>query len=42
MTQDNELTLMTNDEEILFQDRNELEVEIKDLFIWALGEAAVT
>ena len=34
--------IMTNDKEILAQYREELEIKIKDIFIWALGEAAVT
>ena len=33
---------MTTDTEILTQNRDELKVKIKDIFIWALGEAAVT
>ena len=41
MTQDIDLNNMTTDKEILPEFR-ELEVKIKDIFIWALGEAAVT
>ena len=33
---------MMNDKEIPSQNRDELEVKTKDVFIWALGEAAVT
>ena len=33
---------MTTDREILEQYRTELEERIKDLFIWALGESAIT
>ena len=33
---------MTTDKEMLPEFREELEVKIKDIFIWALGEAAVT
>ena len=42
MTQDINLNIMTTDKEILFEFREELEVKIKDIFTWALGEAAVT
>ena len=42
MTQDLDLNNMTTDEEILPEFRDELEIKIKDIFIWALGEAAVT
>ena len=42
MTQDIDLTNMTTDKEIIPEFREELEVKIKDTFIWALGEAAVT
>ena len=42
MTQDIDLKNMTTIEEILPEVRDELEVKIKDIFIWALGEAAVT
>ena len=33
---------MTNEKKILPEYRDELEIKIKDIFIWALGEAAVT
>ena len=42
MTQDRDLNNMTTDKEILPKFRDEMEVKIKDIFIWALGEAAVT
>ena len=42
MTQDIDLNNMTTDKEILLEFREELEIKIKDIFIWALGEAAVT
>ena len=42
MTQDIDLNNMTVDKEILPEVRDELEVKIKNIFIWALGEAAVT
>ena len=42
MTQDIDLNTMTTDKEILADYRDELEIKIKDIFIWALGEAAVT
>ena len=42
MTQNIDLNNMTTDKEILPDFREELELKIKDIFIWALGEAAVT
>ena len=33
---------MTTDTEIIEEYREELEIKIKDIFIWALGEEAVT
>ena len=42
MTQDIDLNNMTTDKENLPEFREELEVKIKNKFIWALGEAAVT
>ena len=33
---------MTTDKEIIEEYREEFEIKIKDLFIWALGEEAVT
>ena len=41
-TQDIDLTITTNDKELLAQYREELEIKIKDIFIWALDEAAVS
>ena len=42
MTQDIDLNNMTTEKEILPEFRDELEVKIKEIFIWALDEAAVT
>ena len=42
MTQNNDLNTMTTDREILENYRDDLEHRIKDLFIWALGEPAIT
>ena len=42
MTQKIDLNTMTTDKEILEEYREELEITIKDIFIWALGEEAVT
>ena len=42
MTQNIELNIMTTDSEILENYRDDLEHRIKDLFIWALGESAIT
>ena len=42
MTQKTDLNTMTTDKEILEEYREELEIKIKDIFIWALGEEAVT
>ena len=42
MTQNIDLNNMTTDKEILPEVRDELEVKIKNIFIWALGKAAVT
>ena len=42
MTQNIDLNVMTNDREILQEHRDELEHRIKDLFIWELGESAIT
>ena len=38
MTQDIDLNTMTTDKEILAEYRDELEIKIKDIFIWALGQ----
>ena len=40
--QDIDLTIMTNDKKFLAQHREELEIKIKDIFIWALVEDAAT
>ena len=42
MTQNTDLNEMTTDREILPNYRDDLEHRIKDLFIWALGESAIT
>ena len=42
MTQKIDLNRMTSVKEILEEYREELEIKMKDLFIWALGEEAVT
>ena len=42
MTKDIDLSTMTNSKEILPQNRDQLEAEIKDIFIWAIGQNANT
>ena len=42
ITQKIDLNRMTTDKEILEEYREELGIKIKDIFIWALGEEAVT
>ena len=42
MTQNIDLNIMTTDREILEQNPIEFEKRNKDLFIWALGESAIT
>ena len=42
MTQNIELKTITTDREFLEQYRADLDNRIKDLFIWALGESAIT
>ena len=42
MTQNIDLNIMTTDSETLQNYRDDLEHRIKDLFIWALGESAIT
>ena len=42
MTQKIDLNRMTTDKEIIEDYKEELEIKIKDIFIWALGEEAVT
>ena len=41
-TQNIDLNIMTTDRERLERYRDELEQRIKDLFLWALGESAIT
>ena len=42
MTKDLDLSKMTNSKEILPQYRDQLETEIKDIFLWAIGQNALT
>ena len=42
MTKDIDLSTMTNTKEILPQYREQLELEIKDTFLWAFGQSAMT
>ena len=42
MTKDIDLSTMTNSKEILPHNRDQLETDIKDLFIWAIGQNAIT
>ena len=42
MTKDLDLSKMTNNKEILPQYRDQLETEIKDIFLWAIGQNATT
>ena len=42
MTKDIDLSIMTNSKEILPQYREQLELEIKDTFLWAIGQSAST
>ena len=42
MTKDLDLSTVTNSKEILPQYRNQLEAEIKDIFLWAIGQNAIT
>ena len=42
MTKDIDLSTMTNSKEILPQNREQLELEIKDTFLWAIGQSALT
>ena len=42
MTRDLDLSKMTNSKEVLLQYRDQLEEEIKDVFIWAIGQSALT
>ena len=42
MTKDLDLSTITNSKEILPQYRDQLEAEIKDIFLWAFGQNAIT
>ena len=42
MTKDIDLSIMTNNKEILPQFRDQLELEKKDIFLWAIGQTAIT
>ena len=42
MTKEIDLSTMTNNKEILPQFRDQLELEIKDKFLWAIGQTAIT
>ena len=42
MTEDLDLPKMTNNKEILPQYRDQLEAEIKNIFLWAIGQNAIT
>ena len=42
MTRELDLSKMTNSKEVLPQYRDQLEEEIKDVFIWAIGQSALT
>ena len=42
LTKENDLSTMTNNKKILTQYRDQLETEIKDIFIWAIGQNAIT
>ena len=42
MTKDIDLSTMTNSKEILPQYREQLEMDIKDTFLWAIGQIALT
>ena len=42
MTKDLDLSKMTNHKKILPQYRDQLETEVKDIFLWAIGQNAIT
>ena len=42
MTKDIDLSTMTNHKEILLHFRDQLELEIKDIFLWKIGQTAIT
>ena len=42
MTKDLDLSTMTNNKEILPQNRYQLDTVMKDIFLWAIGQSAIT
>ena len=42
MTEEIDLSIMTTNKEILPQFRDQLELEIKDIFFWAIGQTEIT
>ena len=42
MPKDIDLSIMTNSKEILPKYQEQLELEIKDAFLWAIGQSALT
>ena len=42
MTKDIDLSIMTNSKKLLPQYREQLELEIKDTFLWTIGQSALT
>ena len=42
MTKNIDLSTMTNNKEILPQFRDQLELEMKDIYLWAIGQTAIT
>ena len=42
MTKEIDLPIMTNNKEILPQFRDQLELEMKDIFLWAIEQTAIT
>ena len=42
VTKDIDMSTMTNSKEILPQYRDQLKTDIKDIFIWAIGQNAIT
>ena len=42
MTREMDLSKMTNSKEVLPQCRDQLEEEVKDVFIWAIGQSGLT
>ena len=41
MTKEIDSSIMTNNNEILPQFRDQLELEIKDIFLWAIGQSSI-